>query len=947
VDKPEKTRPRLYLIDGYALIYRAFFAMISRPLVSSRGENTSAAWGVARFLLKIVEQHEPDYLGVVFDAGSSDRHLVYPEYKATREKMPDELAASLPRVRALVEAFRIPVLELQGYEADDVIGTLAGKAHDAGLETVIVSGDKDFYQLIRDHVCLLNPGRGGPTAVEEEWVDLRNAHERLGVVPERVVDYLGLIGDTSDNVPGVKGIGPKTAIQLIEEFGPIEEILARVGEIKAKRAREALEQHREDALLSKRLVTIHTDLPVALDLEALVRKEPDRPRLRDLFMDLEFHSLAREMAAPAAPAATEAAEAVTAKRETDYRLVQTVEEANALVERIRAAGRVSVDTETTSIDPMQATLVGISFALEAGAGFYLPFGHERPPRGGAQGDLLGEPEEGSTPQGAEADWEAAEGEITNLPSLRSPEMAPLRALLEDPAVAKVGQNLKYDLLVFRREGVELRGVEFDTMIASYLLDPGRREHGLDSLALQHLEHRTITYDEVAGKGKAQVLFAHVALEAARDYACEDSDVALCLAGKFEPELERLRLRELFETIEMPLVRVLAEMQWNGIRIEEPFFHEMGRQLRGTLGVLRERIYAEAGGEFNIGSNPQLREVLFERLQLPVIKRTKTGPSTDVDVLQALAAQGHTLPTLLMEYRQVDKLLSTYVDALPKMVNPRTGRIHSSFNQTVAATGRLSSSDPNLQNIPIRTELGAEIRRGFVPSEGMRFVSADYSQIELRILAHYSEDPAFVEAFRAGADIHQQTAALIFGVEPAQVTKEMRGRAKTVNFAVIYGIGAFSLAQRLGISNAEAKEFIDQYFERFPGVRRYLDEQIELAREQGYVETITHRRRYIPEIQSRNFNVRSFGERAATNAPIQGSSADLIKIAMIEIDRALRESGSRARMLLQVHDELLFETPRGEEEATLALVREKMEGAAVLKVPLQVETGVGDNWLECK
>ena len=943
MDKPEKTRPRLYLIDGYALIYRAFFALISRPLVSSRGENTSAAWGVARFLLKIVEQHEPDYLGVVFDAGSSDRHVIYPDYKATREKMPDELEASLPRVRQLVEAFRVPVLELQGYEADDVIGTLAAKAHGAGLETVIVSGDKDFYQLIRDGVCLLNPGRGGPTAVEEEWVDTRNAHERLGVKPEHVVDYLGLIGDTSDNVPGVKGIGPKTAIGLIEEFGSIEQILERVGEIKAKRPREALEQHRDDALLSKRLVTIHDDLPVELDLDALVRKEPDRDRLREIFLELEFHSLVRDVTAASEEKGAEAAPA----RATDYRLLQTAEEVRELAERIRAAGRVSVDTETTSVDPMMAKLVGISIALESGAGYYLPFAHTRRVQGGAQGDLLGEPEEGSTPQGAEADLEAAEGEIANLPDIHSPEMEPLLAVLEDAAIIKVGQNLKYDVLVFRREGITLRGVEFDTMIASYLLDPGRREHGLDSLALQYLAHRTITYEEVAGKGKTQVTFDMVGLDAARDYACEDSDIAFCLAQQFEPELERLRLKELFETIEMPLVQVLAEMEWNGIRIDEPFFHEMGKTLRAQLGRTREQIFVEAGGEFNVGSNPQLREVLFERLKLPIIKRTKTGPSTDVDVLQALAAQGHRLPELLMEYRQVDKLLGTYVDALPRMVNPRTGRIHTSFNQTVAATGRLSSSDPNLQNIPIRTELGGAIRRGFVPAEGMRFVSADYSQIELRILAHYSEDPAFVEAFRAGADIHQQTAALIFGVEPEQVTKEMRGRAKTVNFAVIYGIGAFSLAQRLGISNAEAKEFIEQYFERFPGVRRYLDEQIELARAQGFVETITHRRRYIPEIQSRNFSVRQFGERAATNAPIQGSSADLIKIAMIDIHRALQEQGGRVKMLLQVHDELLFETPRGEEEATLALVREKMEGAATLKVPLQVETGIGDNWLECK
>jgi DNA polymerase-1 len=925
VEKPEKTRPRLYLIDGYALIYRAFFAMISRPLVSTKGENTSAAWGVTKFLLKVIEQHEPDYLGVVFDAGTSERHEIYPEYKATRQKMPTELESSIPRVRQIIEAFHIPVVELPGYEADDVIGTLSRKGAEAGLETVIVSGDKDFYQLLREYVCLLNPGRGGPAAVEEEWVDLRNAHERLGVAPERVTDYLGLIGDSSDNVPGVPGIGPKTAITLIEQFGPIEEILAHAGEVSGKRAREALQENAPAALLSKRLVTIRTDLPVPLDLEALTRKEPDRARLKEIFLDLDFHSLVREYAAPAPEVKEEV--------EREYRLVQSVEEVHALVERIRKLERVAVDTETTSTDPMRAELVGVSLALAVGEAYYLPFGHRAP--GGAQEELL----DGGA--GAER------AEVRNLPPILDPALGPLVELLEWPWFTKVGQNLKYDLLVFRRAGVSFSGIGFDTMVASYLLDPGRREHGLDSLALQYLDYRTTTYEEVAGKGKSQIPFPEVPLEAARDYACEDADVTLRLAERFAPELEKLELVELFRTIEMPLVEVLAEMEWNGIRIDEPFFHELHHRLLGQLERIREEIHAEAGGEFNINSNPQLREILFDRLKLPVVKRTKTGPSTDVEVLQTLAEQGHRLPELLMQYRQLDKLLSTYVDALPRMVNPETGRIHTSFNQTIASTGRLSSSDPNLQNIPIRTEMGAELRRGFIPAEGHLFLSADYSQIELRILAHYSEDPAFLEAFRAGQDIHRQTAALIFGVPPEEVTKEMRGRAKTVNFAIIYGIGSFSLANRLGISNAEGREFIDAYFERFPGVRRYLDRQIELAREQGYVETITGRRRYIAEITSRNFSVRAFGERAATNAPIQGSSADIIKIAMIDIHRELRERGSRAKMLLQVHDELLFEAPRDEADATLALVKERMERAIELKVPLLVETGIGSNWLECK
>ena len=935
MDKPEKTRPRLYLIDGYALIYRAFFALVSRPLMSSKGENTSAAFGVTRFLIKVIEKHEPDYLGMVFDAGMSDRHLVYPEYKATREKMPDELKASLPRVRDIVTAFRIPVLELDGYEADDVIGTLAAQAVEAGLETVIVSGDKDFYQLIRPHVCLLNPGRGGPGAVEEEWVDTRNANERLGVPPERVVDYLGLIGDASDNVPGVSGIGPKTAVSLIEEYGPIEEILAHAAEIKAKRPREALQAFGDNALLSKQLVTIRCDLPLPLDLEALKVGRPDRPRLRELFIELEFGTLARDYA----PDEEEKA----ASRErvpTEYHLVDTPAGVHALVRRIREQGWVAVDTETSSTDPMRAELCGISLSLKPGEAFYLPFRHRLPTPD--QGDLLGGAGDPSPEH-----RKGAAPEPQNLPPLDSPELQELVDMLEDPAVKKVGQNMKYDFLVFRRTGIALGGMDFDTMVASYLLEPGRREHGMDSLALQHLNHHTIRYEDVAGKGKAQVEFAEVELSRAAEYACEDADITVRLHERFAPELERLHLEPLYREIEMPLVRVLAEMEWNGIRIDEPFFARMGEVMRGQLRDLEQQIYASAGQEFNIGSTPQLREILFGKLGLPVIKKTKTGASTDVDVLQELASQGHELPTLLMQYRQIEKLRGTYVDTLPRSVNPETGRIHTSFNQTVAATGRLASSDPNLQNIPIRTEMGAEIRRGFIPAEGNRFVAADYSQIELRILAHYSGDEAFVEAFRAGLDIHRGTAALIFGVPVEEVSKEMRDRAKTVNFAVIYGIGPFALGKQLGMTTAEAKEFIEAYFQRFPGVRRYLDEQREKARQQGYVETLTGRRRYIPEINARNFNIRSFGERAATNAPIQGTAADLIKIAMIQIQADLEARDDGTRMLLQVHDELLFETPEAKVHEIQALVRERMENAAVLNVPLRVESGIGTSWIETK
>ncbi|MFW6202619.1 MAG: DNA polymerase I, partial [Gemmatimonadota bacterium] len=773
VEKPEKTRPRLFLIDGYALIYRSFFAMISRPLTTSRGENTSAAFGVTKFLTKILEEHEPDYLGVVLDAGTSYRVERYPEYKATREKMPDELKASIPRIRELLRAFRVPVLELPDHEADDVIGALAADAVEEGLETVIVSGDKDFYQLIRPGICLLNPGRGGPAGVEEEWVDVRNGSERLGVPPERVTDYLALIGDSSDNIPGAKGIGPKTAVKLIERYGSVEEILEHVDEIEGKRARRALEQHADDVRLSKELVTIKTDLPIELDLEALAVGEPDREALRDVFLQLEFHSMIRAYAAPEG-AAAEVAE--------NYVLVESVERVRELVERAREAGGVTFDVEATSLDPHSADVVGISLAYSPGEAYYLPFGHRAP---AVQSEL------GLDDARRESDDDAADDGL-NLPPLDSEPMRPVVELLEDPGVEKSGQNLKYDLQVLRRAGVTLRGIGFDTMIASYLIDPGRREHGLDALALQYLDIHTTTYEELCGKGRDETPIAECPLEKVSDYACEDADVALRLREIFEADLGRYELERLFHEVEMPLVEVLADMEWTGIRIDEDFFGELSRKLSRDLELIQEEIWKIAGGEFNINSTPQLREVMFETLELPVVKRTKTGPSTDASVLETLAAQGHELPRLLLEYRQLDKLKGTYVDAFPQLVNPRTGRIHTSFNQTVASTGRLSSSEPNLQNIPIRTDLGAEIRRGFVPAAGHKFIAADYSQIELRILAHLSGETALVEAFRRGVDIHRQTAALVFDVLPEEVTADMRAAAKTINFATIYGIGPYAL-----------------------------------------------------------------------------------------------------------------------------------------------------------
>ena len=970
--------PRLFLVDGYALIYRAFFALISRPLTTSHGENTSAAWGIVNFLNRLLTAHKPEYLGWVHDSGLSFRHETYAGYKATREKLTDELQSDfdrgMERICQLLEAYRVPIISVRGYEADDVIGTLAGKAVAEGLNVVVVSGDKDFQQLVRPGVWLLNPGRGGPASVEEQWVGVENGGERLGVPPALVTDYLALVGDSSDNVPGVRGIGEKTAQELVNSYGSLDNILAHVTEIPKKRPREALLEQADAARLSKQLVTIRGDVDVALDLEKMRITEPDRERLRSLFVELEFHTLAKDIAAPAAP------EAVQHRTVTTYVTVDSLPALQKVIARARKAPHIALDTQVvidptspTEMDPLRATLVGMSIATAAGEAYYLSFGHrewEEPQGTLALGDVTGElgaeekrddetlakkkparkravvkPEPSSI--AARALASAERQRVRNLPPISDPAMAPLRALLEDPTISKTLQNAKFDLLVLRGAGIDLRGLDFDTMVASYVLDPSRRSHGLDLLALEFLGHKMTTFAELCGRGKEMIPYDQIPVECARDYSCEDADFTWQLRGLFEPQMETLQLARLFRDVEMPLVTVLAEMEWTGVAIDVPWFRALKERFERERRRVEQEIYAEAGQEFNINSNPKLREILFDTLGLPVLKKTSTGPSTDASVLQQLADEGHTLPSLLMEYRELAKLESTYIDALPAYVNPRTGRLHTSFSQTVAATGRLSSSDPNLQNIPIRRELGRDIRRGFIPRRGWLLVAADYSQIELRLLAHLSNDAAFVQAFQTGGDIHRQTAALIFDVPVDSVTSEMRARAKTINFATIYGQGPHALSRQLKIAHAEARAFIDRYFERFQGVRSYLDSMVEFAREHGYVQTIFGRRRYIPELRDRNYNIRAFGERTAANSPIQGSAADLIKIAMIRIDGALRAREMNSRMLLQVHDELVFEVPGPERDELMVLVKHEMENAARLSVPLVVDLGEGENWLETK
>ncbi len=932
---PPKSAPRIFLVDAYALIYRSYFAFIQRPLTNSRGENTSAPFGFTNFLLEIREKLQPDYLAVVFDAGDSFREGVFPAYKATRAKMPDDLRASLGRIREIVEGFHDAVVELQGYEADDVIGTLAVKARAAGLEAVIVSGDKDFYQLVGPGVHLMNPGRGGPTGVAAEWVTEANASAKFGIPPSQVADYLALIGDSSDNVPGAPGIGPKTAVKLLQEFGSLEALLQRTDEVNPPRAQASLAQNAAQVRLSRRLVTIMTDLAVELDLDRLRVQKPDAGRLRDIFVDLEFRRLAERYAAEATSEAAEApgtsVEAAPAPEPTGERGVRRVvsspEEAAGLAARLGRHGRVAVAAEASDPDPLRGELVGVALGMEPSEVWYLPFGHQAPFTLTFEGDDQGRP--------------------LNLPRLDSPAMTALREVLEDPNVAKIGHDLKHVALALSRGGVTLRGEVFDAMVGSYVLDPGRRGHGLDVLAVEFLSRKAPSWEDAVGSGRKKVPFAEAPVERARDLLCENAELTLLLESRIAPEMGREGLAGLDATLEIPLLRVLTRMEMAGIAIDADFFRAMRSRLKRELDLIQEEIFKVAGTEFNLNSTPQLREILFDKLGLPVLKKTKTGASTDASVLEELAAEGHELPRLLLEYREMEKLRSTYVDALPQLVNPRTGRIHTSFNQTVAATGRLSSSNPNLQNIPIRTPLGKEVRKGFVAAPGTVFLAVDYSQIELRILAHFSGDEAFVSAFTQGVDVHKQTAAVIFGVPVDAVTPQMRSQAKTVNFATLYGQGPFSLAQQLGISRDDARRFIDTYFERFSGVRGYLDEQVKKARSLGYVETLLGRRRFVPQLRSKNWNIRQFGERVAQNTPIQGTAADLMKKAMIDVQSALDQADGGARMLLQVHDELLFEVPHDAVEATRDLVVFWMEGAVQLRVPLLVDWGVGANWYECK
>jgi DNA polymerase I len=947
-----KQTERLYLLDGMALAYRAYYAFIGRPLINSKGLNTGAVYGFVTALMKILTE-KPDHIAVVFDTPQPTfRHKLFPEYKATRQRMPEDMAYQLDKLKEVVRAFNTPSIELPGYEADDVIGTLARRAEKEGVLTYLVTGDKDFMQLLSPLIKMYKPGKSGG---EPEIVDESGARKKFGVPPEHVVDVLALTGDTSDNVPGVRGIGEKTAIPLIQKYGSLEELYRYIEEIPQKGIREKLAANKESAFLSKELVTIKTEAPVPTNFHELRVTQPDTPRLMKLFEELEFKLLAEKLrgagqpevtppsASPPKPASgdVDARIAVGAPSTTtldittdphEYHCVTTERDLNGLCAKLKECDQFAVDTETTSKDPLLGVLIGLSFSTRDREGYYVPV--RLKPIEGAEGPALFSDGDGAGTARHNHLADALDGALV---------LKKLKPILEDPAIGKIGQNLKYDMLVLLNNGISLEGVKFDTMVGSYILRADG-QHNLDALALGTLNYRTITFDDLIGKGKNQKPITEVALSSIADYSAEDADITMRLYSRQKPELEELGLLSLCNEIEFPLIPVLTRMEYTGVALDVSHLQSMSKEMDRQLQVLVAEIHRDAGGEFNINSTQQLGEVLFTTLRLPTQRKTKTGYSTDVSVLEALRGQ-HPIIEKLLDFRQITKLKSTYVDALPSLLNPATGRVHTSFNQTVAATGRLSSSDPNLQNIPIRTEIGRSIRAAFVPGKGMGLLSADYSQIELRIMAHVSGDPGLVEAFRNNEDIHATTAAKVFGVDPKDVSRDMRRKAKEVNFGIMYGIGPFGLSARLGIPQHEARDVIARYFERFPKVKQYINDTIAGARQNGYVSTLYGRRRYFTDINSRNQNIRANAERAAINMPIQGTAADMIKVAMIRIDDDLRRKKLKSRMLLQVHDELVFEIPPAELETVKSLVSERMQNAMKLIVPVEVETGVGSNWLE--
>jgi DNA polymerase-1 len=919
--------PRLYLLDGSSYFFRAFHA--GARLTRSDGLPTNAVFVVAKMVLKLLKDEKPSHLVAAFDVkGGTFRNQLYPAYKAHRPPMPQELAVQFEPTLEVLRALGIPLLTAPGYEADDIIATLARQGRQAGMQVVIVSGDKDLAQLVGEGVTMLDTLKGvryDPAGVREKW----------GVWPNQVRDLLALKGDASDNIPGVSGVGDKTAAKLLHDFGSLEKLQAALPELRNPKLKERLEKGWADLELSRTLVTLHEQVPLAMGPHDAHLVPADPSEVRRVFARYEFSALAAELAlsgdlgprpspSPSSPAPSPASAAGPAQLDLlgalpapvaapsadlpppEYVCVDTLEALDALLAEARRLGVVAIDTETTGLDVLTARLVGVSLSVAPRKGWYVPLAHH-----------------------------------TDRPQLSWDDVRPrLAALLATPGLLRVGHNLKFDGSILAAHGLDLGAPCFDTMLASYLLSPQLPTHKLDACAARELGRDTLPFAQVAPDAR----FDGVDLDTATRYSGEDVDLALCLYERYAPALAAADLTRLFDTVEVPLAPVLGAMERAGIRVDAARLQTLGHELRIDLQRLERTCYEAAGQAFNLNSPKQLAEVLFTKLKLPVVKKTKSGPSTDVTVLEELADQ-HPLPAKILEYRHLAKLLGTYVDVLPTLVHPVTGRIHTSYNQTVAATGRLSSSDPNLQNIPVRTETGRKIRQAFVPAQGHVFVSADYSQIELRVLAHLADDPSLIDAFVKGEDIHTRTASEIFGVPPGEVTREQRGRAKTINFGVLYGMSAFRLAREFGVPRADAKAFIDQYFGRYPGIQRYIDRTLDFGRRHGYVTTLFGRRRPIADLTATNRNEAQAAERVAINTPVQGTAADMIKLAMVTLADRLRTGGFAARLVLQVHDELMLEAPEAEAAAVQGLVREVMEGVATLKVPLKVDSGVGRTWAE--
>ena len=891
----------LAVIDAFSLFFKAYYAI--RGLTNEAGMPTNGLFGFVKMMQKLLSERKPDYVTVALDSPTPTfRAQIYPQYKANRPEPPADLLEQIPWLKRILEAWGLAAVQCDGFEADDVIGCLARRAERQGLEALIVSADKDLFQLVTERVRFLRF-----QADDMEVYGPREIHARLGVWPHQVPDYLALVGDSSDNIPGVPRIGPKTAVQLLGEFQDLDALFSGLDRIKNARQRALLEQGRDSARLSKRLATIEDNLPLPIDWNSLRWDgKMSTPELNALFRELGFKSLVVE------PVQSPAKGPQAAK--ASYSTLRSEEELEGFAARARKAPILAVDTETTAVDPMRAELVGISLSVQPAEAVYVPIGHRFP------------------------------GENKRQPSLEAVGRI-LGPVLADPGVPKTGQNIKYDLKALRRAGLTLQGIAFDTSLASYLLDPGE-EHGLKSMSKRLLGVEQTPISQLIGAGKGQITMAEVPIDAAADYACQDADFTLRLTDRLGAELAEAGLDGLMRNLELPLIEILADMEMEGIRLDVGRLAGLARQMRERLGALTREIHEAAGHAFNINSSKQVATVLFEEIGLKPVKTGKTGYSTDLSVLEKLAGQ-HPLARLLVEYRAYEKLLSTYVEPLPAMVHPETGRLHCSFSQTITATGRLSCHDPNLQNIPVRTELGREIRRAFLPNRpGEVLLAADYSQIELRILAHLSGDKELVEAFRQNQDIHRLTAAKIFGCVPEMVTDEMRSQAKVVNFGILYGMSATRLADEFGISRPAAQRFIDEYFAAYPGVKAWTQAVIEEGREAGSVKTLSGRIRRVPDLRSRSSQARRAAERIAVNTPVQGAAADMIKMAMIGIHRRLRGSKLQARMLLQIHDELVFSTPADEAEQLAALAIEEMESALPLNVPVRVDVATGANWAEC-